>query len=145
MKRTTRTSSVVVALVAAAGLFVPSAALAAGRPLTTEMSGANEVPPADPDGSGTARVWVNPGLNEVCYELTVADIAPAVAAHIHVAPVGVNGPIVVPLAAPTTGSSSGCADVSRELAQALVMHPENYYVNVHNADYPGGAIRGQLS
>jgi hypothetical protein len=144
MKRTTRTSSVALALVAAAGLVLPSTALAAGRPLTTQLSGANEVPPADPDGSGTARVWVNPGLDEVCYELEVADIAPATAAHIHVAPAGVNGPVVVPLAAPTSGSSSGCADVPRELAQALVMDPENYYVNVHNAEYPGGAIRGQL-
>jgi len=68
-----------------------------------------------------------------------------VAAHIHSAPAGVNGPIVVPLVPPTSGSSSDCASVDRDLVLAILQHPENYYVNVHTTEYPGGAIRGQLA
>ena len=117
-----------------------------GAPRVTSLSGAEEVPPADPDGSGFAVITLNVGQQRVCWELTVANIAPAFAAHIHAAPAGVNGGIVVPLSPPTTGTSSGCAlDVDPTLIQAIIDHPELYYVNVHNANFPGGAIRGQLS
>jgi hypothetical protein len=55
------------------------------------------------------------------------------------------GPVVVPLAPPTDGTSSGCAEVSREFALAILKSPSDYYVNVHNAEFPAGALRGQLS
>ena len=117
-----------------------------GVPLTATLTGAAEAPgPGDPDGSGTAVITLNHGQAEVCYELTAANIGPATAAHIHVAPVGVPGPVVVPLAPPTSGSSSGCVSVDRQLIKALIQQPDEYYVNVHNAAFPGGAIRGQLS
>lgn len=137
------------AILALAGaLFAVSAASVAatgGRPYQTPLSGAEEAPFAgDPDGTGWARITVNPGLGRVCYWLEVSGIAPATAAHIHVAPAGTAGPVVIPLAAPTSGSSSGCAEVSRELAKALIQDPTAYYVNVHNGDYPAGALRGQL-
>ncbi|MBI2861424.1 MAG: CHRD domain-containing protein, partial [Chloroflexi bacterium] len=52
----------------------------------------------------------------------------------------------VPLSPPTTGSFSGCAEgVDPALIQAIITSPENYYVNVHNAEFPAGAVRGQLS
>lgn len=121
-------------------------AQASGRPLTTTLLGANEIPgPGDPDGSGTATVRVNAGRGEICYSLAVTDIAPATAAHIHVGDAITAGPVVVALQAPTTGTSSGCTAVSRELARAIRSDPELYYVNVHNADYPAGALRGQLA
>ena len=67
-------------------------------------------------------------------------------AHIHEAAAGENGPIVVPLNPPNaSGVSSGCAEVSRELALAIIQDPEAYYVNVHTDDFQSGAIRGQLS
>jgi len=118
----------------------------AGRPLHATMTGAAEVPPADLDGSGSARIWVNYGQRRVCWELSVSNITlPATAAHIHVGPVGVAGPIVVPLSAPdATGQAQGCTAVTRALAKNLIQHPERYYVNVHSTDFPGGAIRGQL-
>jgi hypothetical protein len=133
-----------VGAVAVAG--TAGAVQAQGRTLSTTLTGAAEVPgPGDPDGSGTATLTVNPGLGQICYELTVSGIAPATAAHIHVGAVGVAGPVVVPLDPPTDGTSSGCAEVSRELALAILISPSDYYVNVHNAEFPAGAVRGQLS
>jgi hypothetical protein len=135
-------ATVAAALLAAAS---PAQADDGGRPLSTTLTGAAEVPgPGDPDGSGSAVVRVNPGQAEVCYALTVSNIAPAVAAHIHVGTATVAGPVVVGLTPPTSGSSSGCASVSRELAIAIILDPENYYVNVHTSEFPAGAVRGQL-
>ena len=145
MHRPVRLLSLAAVLTLGAALVTPLAADAGGRPFTTMLSGANEVGGGDPDGSGTAQVWVNPGRNVVCYEITVMNVDRAVAAHIHHAPAGVNGPVVVPFAAPTSGSSSGCVDVDRELARDIVMHPADYYVNVHTAVVPAGAVRGQLA
>ncbi len=117
-----------------------------GRQLTTTLTGEQEVPVlGDPDGIGFATVTVNPGQGVLCYELSVSGIAPATAAHIHEAPVGVAGPVVVGLQAPTDGSSSGCIDVGRDLAKEILQDPADYYVNVHNAEFRGGALRGQLS
>lgn len=123
-----------------------------GRLLSTSLTGAEEVHPetgqlgaGDPDGSGVARVTVNPGQRTVCYELNVSGIAPATLAHIHAGPAGENGPIVVHLEPPTDGTSDGCESVDRALAKAILKDPSLYYVNVHNADFPSGALRGQLS
>jgi hypothetical protein len=119
---------------------------AGGRSLSATLTGAAEVPgPGDPDGTGTASLTVNPGLGQICNQLTVSGIAPATAAHIHLGAVGVAGPVVVPLEPPTDGSSSGCTEVSRELALAILTSPSDYYVNVHNAEFPAGAVRGQLA
>jgi hypothetical protein len=123
----------------------PATAAAGGRPLTARLTGPVEVPPGDPHGTGRFTATVNSGKGEVCYTLTVAHIAPANAAHIHKGAVGVAGPVVVPLTPPTSGSSKGCATVDKALAKDLIQNPSAYYVNVHNAAYPPGAIRGQLS
>ena len=129
-----------------AGLVQAVSAADGGRPFATAMTGAAEVPgPGDPDGSGTAALTVNPGTGTLCYTLTVEGIAPSTAAHIHVAPAGVAGPVVVPLAAPADGTVSACRDIERDLALAIIQNPENYYVNVHNPEFPAGALRGQLS
>ena len=82
----------------------------------------------------------------LCYELSVSGIAPpATGAHIHEAPPGEAGDVVVTLQPPTTdGFSSGCVEVGRALAKDILKNPSDYYVNVHNAEYPAGALRGQL-
>ena len=119
-----------------------------GRPLSTELTGAAEVPgPGDPDGSGTATITVNLGQEEVCWEINAAEIVlPAAAAHIHIGTAGEAGPVVVPLSAPdASGFSSGCTTVDRALAKDILKNPEDYYVNVHTSVFPAGAIRGQLS
>ena len=144
MKKTTLLSLVLILLAVLA--LVNIAADDSGRKIIVTMTGASERPsPGDPDGSGTADITLNLGQGRVCWELTVSDIAPATAAHIHVAPVTSPGPVVIPLSPPTNGTSSGCTEVSRELIKAIIHNPENYYVNVHNAEYPAGAIRAQLS
>ena len=116
-----------------------------GRPLATTLTGAAEVPgPGDPDGTGSARLTLNPGLGQICFALEVSGIAPATGAHIHVGSATEAGDVVVRLVPPTSGTSSGCLEVERELVLAIIRNPENYYVNVHNADFPAGALRGQL-
>lgn len=142
--RTTRLILVVVGLAVLMAASVATA-FAGGRPIVVEMTGAAERPgPGDPDGTGTAWFWINPGQGEVCYVLEVENIAPATAAHIHVAPATDPGPVVIPLSAPTSGTSSGCAEADRELLVAILRDPSAYYVNVHNDDFQPGAIRGQL-
>ena len=111
--------------------------------LSTELTGEQEVPgPGDPDGSGQATVIVVPP-DTICYVVTAQGIEPATAAHIHEAPAGEAGPVVAPLEAPTYGASGGCFE-DPALVSGLQAEPEDYYVNVHNEEYPQGAIRGQL-
>jgi hypothetical protein len=129
-------------LIVLTSLLVTGVALAnGGAPRITTLTGAEEVPAADPDGSGFASIWLNHGQGTVCWEISYENIAPATAAHIHKAPAGVNGGIVVPL----NPNMPGCRDVDPDLIKDIIQNPEQYYVNVHNADFPGGAIRGQLS
>ena len=117
-----------------------------GRRLTATLTGAAEVPgPGDPDGGGSAVITLNQGQNEVCFELTVTNIAAATAAHIHTGAAGAAGGVVVTLTPPTEGSSKGCVSAGAELIKEIRQKPGNYYVNVHNAEFPDGAVRGQLS
>lgn len=122
-----------------AAIALPAAA--GGRPLSATLTGAAEVPVAgDPDGSGTAQVTLNQGLGEVCWAIEFEGIDAPFAAHIHVGAAGVPGPVVVGL-----NTSSGCVDgVDQGLIKAIRQNPSAYYVNVHNAPFPGGALRGQL-
>jgi CHRD domain-containing protein len=118
-----------------------------GRRLATlkaQLTGEKEVPgPGDPDGIGTAVVKVYRA--QVFFTLTVENIAPANASHIHLGLREEAGPVVATLAPPPTdGSSSACVDIPRALSLELREHPSRYYVNVHNAEFPLGAIRGQL-
>ncbi|HWQ16194.1 MAG TPA: CHRD domain-containing protein [Roseiflexaceae bacterium] len=141
-----KVSLLLLALAAALAAAGPAFADDGGRPFSTALTGAAERPnPGDPDGSGHASLTLNQGQGEICYELHVEDIAPATAAHIHVGTADVAGPVVVPLVPPASGSSSACATVAPELIKAIRQNPENYYVNVHNAEFPAGALRGQLS
>jgi CHRD domain len=122
-----------------------------GRPLSTTLTGAEEAPgPGDANASGQADLTFNQGQNEVCFDISWADIDGEVfAGHIHVAPAGSPGPIVVTLftgAFDGTDSVTGCAeDVDKDLLKAIRQDPSAYYVNVHSRpNFPGGAVRGQL-
>lgn len=114
--------------------------------LFVTMTGTQEAPgPGDPDGTGTAEVRVNPRDGEVCWDLYARDIDPSTAAHIHRGAPGVAGPPVLTLTTPdAAGHSQGCATVEPMLARQLAMMAHEFYVNVHSAPHPAGAIRGQM-
>src|SRR5215211_4437732 len=125
-----------------------------GELLATSLDGGQEIGPdgqpgaGDADGSGISTVAVSPAARRVCVEIDVQGVVlPAAAAHIHQAPAGVNGPIVVPLTPPgADGISRGCARrLDPALAEALATDPAGFYVNVHTSDFPNGAVRGQLA
>lgn len=120
--------------------------LQSGTPLSATLLGSNEVPgPGDPDGVGFAELTLNQGQGTITYSIQVTGISAPTAAHIHEAGAGVAGPVIIPLSAPVNGVSSGVVTLSKEDIKSIRMNPELYYVNVHNMDYPGGALRGQLS
>lgn len=125
---------------------------AGGRPLSANLLGQNEVNPGDPDGSGVMNLTLNSGQEEICYQLTVDQISDPTRSHIHHAEAGVNGPIVVtffdtviPDPVPVPDDLQGCVDAPADLIKEIRKNPAGYYINVHNADFPGGAVRGQLS
>ncbi len=111
----------------------------------TYLRGANEVAGGDPDGRGRADVFIRFGRSQICYELTLQDIAmPLTGAHIHVGAAGVNGPVLVGFPVNGGENLADCLDVDRDTIRIIAANPAQFYVNVHNGEFPGGAIRGQL-
>jgi len=85
--------------------------------------------------------------DELCYTVGVTGLStPAVAAHIHLAPRNVPGPVVVPLLVPSATSfvTSACTTADPALLAAIEANPGNYYINVHTSLNPSGEVRGQL-
>jgi len=108
------------------------------------LNGDQETAAADADGHGFFTYDID-GTN-FCYTLAWQRIDPALAAHVHRAPRGVAGGIVIPL---LVGDGSGaeveaCTTITSALAAEITANPKAFYVNVHNPAFPGGAIRGQL-
>jgi len=145
----------------ALGLFGPaSAQVAFDNQVEADLNGfaewnatAGAFGAGDLNGDGLSKILLDPNNLRVCFELRWSDIEEPTASHIHSAAVGVNGPIVVNLLgnahrvehADGTGGAVGCAEgVTRGLIRDIGENPGSYYVNVHNAVFPGGAIRGQL-
>jgi len=142
------TSLSLAVLIATLGVLLVAGTVSAAHvgTLTTSLSGAEEVPgPGDPNGKGFVTLEVyTAGL--VCYTLKTQAIETPTAAHIHEAPAGEEGPVVVSLAIDLAARHGNrltyCAPT--EIAADILAEPGDYYVNVHNATYPLGAIRGQL-
>jgi len=109
------------------------------------LAGATEIPgPGDPNGMGMAHLVLDPSAATVCYALETAQIDEPTAGHIHEAPEGGAGSVVVALFGDAADASSGCASADAEIIEAIIADPASYYVNIHNAAFPAGAIRGQL-
>lgn len=118
------------------------------------LAGTEEPQPADPDGRG--KMGFAAFSRRFCYVLAADRIEPATAAHLHAGAPGVAGDNVVTLRPPTGGASGACitavsegtpnsADVlTQSELDAIIADPSGFYVNVHNAPFPDGAIRGQL-
>ena len=130
-------------LAALAALLVAVSALAAEHTYTVSMSGKQETPKGDPDGKGTAKIKIEATKGELCYRLSWSGIGTPSAAHIHNGKKGKAGPVVIPLFG-GAAKHSGCVKASKSLLAKIVKSPGSYYVNVHNAKYPGGALRAQL-
>ena len=84
---------------------------------------------------------------ELCYGIQVKNIVDPNAAHIHRGRPNQNGPIVHPLEPPESGdpgASADCTTLEAGLARSIRRNPARFYVNVHNEDFPNGAVRGQL-
>lgn len=120
---------------------------AADSTLTTTLSGDAEVPgPGDDGGTGIAVIDVA-SAGEVCFTINyTVSSGTTSAGHIHEAPADAAGPVVVTLydTADNDGNVEGCVTIDPALAADLEANPADYYVNLHNADFPDGAIRGQL-
>ena|SRR5690242_2082952 len=120
-----------------------------GRPFTTTLAGANEVPSAaGSDLTGTAKVTINLGQHELCWDLDYTTSQVVTRAHIHHGGAAVAGPIVFGFFNPppsTTIVNSGCREGDPALLRDIFDHPGDYYVNVHTTVHPAGAGRGQLT
>jgi CHRD domain-containing protein len=150
MKKGMNVPTVLAALVATllVALALATVANAGGRPLSAELTGAAEVPgPGDPNGQGQANLTLNQGQGTVCFSVEWQGIRGAVtAAHIHIGPAGVAGPVVVPLwTTPRASPEEGCVAADGDLIKDIRKNPQGYYVNLHTAEFPAGAVRGQLS
>jgi hypothetical protein len=160
--RTPRVGFTALVLVALLGPLAFAGAAGAGSSsrnrFVNNMEGSQEVPPADPDGRGIARIEIDPAANEVCFKVRFDSTGTPNRGHIHVGVAGANGGIVVPLFelvgmpadarndALERGRLDGCVTVDPTVVDldAIVDNPAGYYVNLHNARFPAGAIRCQL-
>ena len=151
------------------GIALPQTALAGhtNALLHAALDGSSEVPASgdvselagDANGMGHAYVFgIDNDENTLCYSLTVSGIqlvpvGEGLAAHIHEGAMGANGPVVAALAGPEGGTAADCLTEGEEgkfptgeagIVQRILNNPEGFYVNVHNPQYPNGAVRGQL-
>jgi hypothetical protein len=137
------------ALTAVLGLVTASAQTqrAPLRVFKVTFAGENETPAGDPVATGTATIRIRAAQPRVCYAIVARDLSgSAAAAHIHRGAVGVAGPVLIALRTPgANGRASGCAKAKRSLVKAILAHPARYYVNVHTAEFPEGAIRVELA
>lgn len=109
------------------------------------LSGANEVGDAggDTDGSGSATVTIDAAGGEVCFDISYTGIDAVAAGHIHSGGAGANGPVVVDFALNDT-TTDGCVSADATTITSILNAPSLFYVNIHTAEFPDGAIRGQL-
>jgi hypothetical protein len=159
----TISAAVVGISIGALALSATAGADQGGRPFSVVLSGANEFnaagAPSNLHGDadrGTIDLTLNPGQERVCWTvgpltLSAGEALPHVA-HIHAAPAGVAGPVVIDLfggsaiaPAPTSyPTDEVCVHAERDAIRAIMHDPSDYYVNLHNAQHPGGVMRGQL-
>lgn len=144
---------VLIALAAAiTGVIIFAGPASAGRPGTgtireAELTGAEVVPaPGDPNGTGMARMIFYPQKNKICYRVTVSGIQTATRAHLHMGDAGEEGGMVKLNLIPPRNSARECIrGLGERFIKKISHNSSSYYVDVHNNEYPDGALRGQLA
>lgn len=149
MMTTRRSRTTALSLAAAAALTLGAAGAAQATPPGSPAIPLNTGQEVPAPTVGGAHGWFSYEIDgdELCYTLEVTGLsAPAAAAHIHVAPRNVPGPIVVPLTVEnaTSFEVSACTTADADLLAAIEANPGGYYVNVHTPTNQPGEIRGQL-
>jgi CHRD domain len=111
---------------------------------TSALSGANEVPPGDPNARGSAVLTFDGST--LTYTISVSGIqCPPIGQQIYAGPAGVNGNIFIDLPGAWLGCSlTGSTPLSMVDGAAIAANPTGYYLNVDSASAPTGAVRGQL-
>jgi len=133
---------VAVLVVSLVAVFAASATTTATTKLEATLNGKADGAPKT--NKGKAEVRLNAATGKVCWEFTLAKIdGKPNQAHIHKGKAGVAGNVVVPLGA--SYKRQGCTSAAKSLVKAILKSPGSYYVNVHNAKHPAGAMRGQLA
>jgi hypothetical protein len=130
---------------AAAAMLAP-AAFAVPRAMHPELGakllGKNEVPKGSPTAHGIVNLNLKSGAGKVCWTFQLAGVTKPQAAHIHKGRAGVSGPVFIALG--PTFKAKGCASAPKKMIEAVESNPNAFYVNVHNAKFPNGVVRGQL-
>jgi hypothetical protein len=131
-----------------AALLPPSSSSAEERTFNLELNGQKEVPgPGDQDGEASGTLTIDDVTGAVSWDFKYAGIAVPSAMHIHMGAPGESGGIVVSLDVETAGGEGtliGSTTAEAEVLAAILASPASYYVNIHNAEFAGGAVRGQL-
>ena len=126
----------------ATAVLAGTAGAAMSPVVSSKLSGANERPTKGA-GSGIVTLHLNAKKGTVCWDFKgVKGFDKPTAAHIHKGGRTTAGPVAVPFGA--SYKAKGCTKAPAKTIAAIEEHPNAYYVNVHSAKYPGGAIRGQL-
>lgn len=128
--------------VAAVLALVPFAA--AAQTYTANLSPANVVPNPGPDGASGFATIVIEGTS-ISYNLLFSGVDSPTAAHIHEGAAGASGGVVVDLAPGFTGGfAAGSVAADPDVIDGILGDPSGYYVQIHSAEFPNGALRGQL-
>jgi hypothetical protein len=135
--------ALVISALALVAVLAANAATAKTVKFEVALKGTNEKPAAPASNKGRVELTLNTTTGKVCWDFKLAKIdGKPSQAHIHKGKAGVSGNVVIPLGA--TYKRQGCTSAARSLVKSIAGHPASYYVNVHNAKHPLGAMRGQL-
>ena len=100
------------------------------------------MPKGSPTAHGIVNLNLKSGAGQVCWTFQLAGVSQPLAAHIHKGRAGVSGPVFIALG--KTYKAKGCVSAPKKMIEAVESNPNGYYVNVHNAKFPGGIVRGTL-
>lgn len=123
-------------------VLVLASASASAQLMQVLLSGAQEVPPVSTQASAKGTISVGADL-AISGSVSTTGVEGTMA-HIHKAPAGQNGPVVVPMVKTADNIWSIPAGAKLTEAQFQDLKDGNLYINVHSAAHKGGEVRGQL-